>query len=108
MVGRNHGLLIAGGGVSGSLAALAMARLRPEVPLLLVGEDSHFGGERTLILFDDDLDEPGRDLVAPLIAESWEGFYVAFPGGSRKIKLLCHAIPAGRIDAAIREALKPE
>src|SRR3954464_7600511 len=80
--GRNHGLLIAGGGVSGSLAALAMARLRPEVPLLLVSEEASFGGGRSLLLFDDDLDEAGRDFVAPLIEESWDGYYVAFPGAS--------------------------
>ena len=46
--GRNHGLLIAGGGVSGSLAALAMARLRPEVPLMLVEEGEDFAGARSL------------------------------------------------------------
>jgi lycopene beta-cyclase len=106
--GRNHGLLIAGGGVSGSLAAIAMARLRPEVPLLLVAEESSFGGSRTLLLFDDDLDEAGRELVAPLIAESWDGCYVAFPGASRKIRLRCHLILPERIDAAIRESLRPE
>lgn len=106
--GRNHGLLIAGGGVSGSLAALAMARLRPELPLLLVGEEERFGGGRTLLLFDDDLDEAGRDFVAPLIEESWEGFYTAFPGGSRKVKLRCHRIGADSIDAAVREALRPD
>jgi lycopene beta-cyclase len=106
--GRNHGLLIAGGGVSGSLAALAMARLRPEVPLLLVAEAASLGGGRSLLLFDDDLDEAGRDFVAPLIVESWEGYYVAFPGASRKIRLRCHLVGPDRIDAALREALRPE
>ena len=53
--GRRHGVLIAGGGVAGSLAALALARLRPDVPLLLVGEEAHFGGDRTLFLLDDAL-----------------------------------------------------
>jgi lycopene beta-cyclase len=106
--GRNHGLLIAGGGVSGSLAALAMARFRPEVPLMLVAEESGIGGDRTLLLFDDDLDEAGRDFVAPLIEESWEGYYVAFPARSRRIKLRCHAITPARIEASVRQALRPE
>ncbi|MDB5672003.1 MAG: Lycopene beta-cyclase [Alphaproteobacteria bacterium] len=106
--GRNHGVLIAGGGLSGSLAALAMARLRPEVPILLVGEEAGFGGNRTLLLFDDDLDEAGRDFIAPLIAESWDGYYVAFPGRSRKIRLRCHAITPDRIDSAVRESLRPD
>jgi len=107
--GRNHGLLIAGAGVAGSLAALAMARLRPEVPLLLVGEGPHFGGGRTLFLLDEELGEEERDLLAPLVSHRWEGFYVAFSGGGgRKLKLACHAVPGERIDAAVRAALRPE
>ena len=43
--GRRDGILIAGGGLAGSLAALAMARHRPEVPLLIVEEGETFGGE---------------------------------------------------------------
>src|SRR5436305_7292845 len=105
--GRNHGLLIAGGGVSASLAALAMARLRPEVPMLLVPE-SGLGGNRTLLLFDEGLSDEERDLVAPLIAESWDSVYSAFPGKSRKLKLACHAVTPERIEAALRDALRPE
>ncbi|MEA3003616.1 MAG: lycopene beta-cyclase [Sphingomonadales bacterium] len=106
--GRNHGLLIAGGGVSASLAALAMARLRPEVPLLLVPEGEGLGGRRTLLLYDESLSDEERELVAPLIAESWDSVYTAFPGRSRKLKLACHAITPERIEAALREALRPE
>ena len=43
--GRRDGILIAGGGLAGSLAALAMARHRPEVPLLIVEERETFGGD---------------------------------------------------------------
>lgn len=106
--GRNHGLLIAGSGVSASLAALAMARLRPEVPMLLVPEAEALGGNRTLLLFDEGLSDEERDLVAPLIAESWDSVYTAFPGKSRKLKLQVHAITPERIEAAVREALRPD
>src|SRR3954468_6403442 len=106
--GRNHGVLIAGGGVSASLAALAMARLRPEVPILLVPEAEDLGGNRTLLMFDEGLSDEERDLVAPLIAASWDSVYTAFPGKSRKLKLACHAITPERIETALREALRPE
>ena len=106
--GKNYGLLIAGGGPAAGLAALAMARLRPEVPLLLAGESPQVGGGRTLFLLDEQLGEEERALVEPLIAHSWDGFYVAMPGRSRKLKLGCHAITPERTDAAVREALKPE
>ncbi|HEY1605267.1 MAG TPA: lycopene beta-cyclase CrtY [Allosphingosinicella sp.] len=105
--GRNHGLLIAGGGASASLAALAMARLRPEVPMLLVPEAEGLGGTRTLLLLDEGLSDEERELVAPLIAETWDSAYTAFPGRSRKLRLACHAITPERIEQAVRETLRP-
>lgn len=106
--GKNHGLLIAGSGVSASLAALAMARLRPEVPLLLLGEGSRFGGEGWHLLLDDQLSDEEREFLAPLFAASWDGCYVAMPGKSRKLKLRCHALHAESLDSALSDALKPE
>lgn len=108
MKGRNHGLLIAGGGVSAALAALAMARLRPEVPLLLAADGARLGGGGTLLLPDEGLTDEERELAAPLIASSWDGYYTAFPGKSRKLKLACHAITPERIEAALRAAIAPE
>src|SRR5215210_7072637 len=90
--GRREGVLIAGGGIAGSLAALALAKSRPEVPLLLVGEDAHFGGDRTLFLLDDALGEEDMMLPGPLTAQAWAGHYVAFPGRSRKLGLACRAL----------------
>jgi lycopene beta-cyclase len=106
--GRNHGLLIAGGGLAGSLAALAMARLRPDVPLLLVAEGETLGGSGTLFVLDAALGEAERGLLAPLATASWDGFYALLPGRPRKLKLRCHAIEAAAIDAAVRDALRPE
>jgi lycopene beta-cyclase len=106
--GRRHRLLIAGGGVAGSLAALAMARLRPDVPFLLVGEEKRFGGEHGLFVLDAAMSEEEGDLAAPLLTQSWEGFYAAFPGRSRKLKLACHAIAPDRIDQTVRNTLRPD
>jgi lycopene beta-cyclase len=105
--GRRDGVLIAGGGLAGCLAALAMARLRPDVPLLIVEEDERFGSDGLWTFFEADLPKGARDLVAPLIAHSWPGYYAAFPGRSRKIKAPLHAVSGERIDAAMRAALKP-
>src|SRR4051812_27091581 len=106
--GRNHGLLIAGGGLAGSLAALAVARLRPEVPMLLVAEAEALGGAGTLFVLEDSLGNAERTLLTPLISHSWDAFYALLPGRARKLKLRCHAIDAGAVDAALREALRPE
>jgi lycopene beta-cyclase len=106
--GRRQGVLIAGGGIAGSLAALALAKLRPEIPLLLVGEEGRFGGDRTIFLLDDALGQEEKELAAPLTALSWNGHYTAFPGRSRKLKLACRALTPERIDQAVRETLRPD
>ena len=70
--GKRDGLLIAGGGLAGSLAAIALAKLRPEVPLLLVEEGESFGGDHIWSFYDEDLDEEERQLVEPLTTQSWQ------------------------------------
>ncbi|HET9354143.1 MAG TPA: lycopene cyclase family protein, partial [Sphingomicrobium sp.] len=82
--GKREGLLIAGGGLAGCLAALAMATRRPEVPILLVEEGESFGGNHIWSFFDEDVEEGGRELIAPLVSHRWQGYYVAFPEHSRK------------------------
>jgi lycopene beta-cyclase len=106
--GKNHGLLIAGSGVAAALAALAMARLRPDVPMLLAGEAPQAGGGRTLFFLDEQVSGEEREFLAPLIAHSWDGFYVAMPGRSRKLMMRCHAVTGAAIDAAVREGLASE
>ncbi|MGZ8345456.1 MAG: lycopene beta-cyclase CrtY [Allosphingosinicella sp.] len=106
--GRRQGVLIAGGGVAGSLAALALAKLRPDVPLLLVGENAHFGGDRTLFLLDDSLGGEEMKLAEALAAQTWTGHYAAFPGRSRKLGLACRALAPDAIDRAVRETLRPD
>ena len=64
--GRRKGILIAGGGLAGSLAALAMARFRPEVPLLIVEERETFGGDGYRTFADAELGQDGAELIGPL------------------------------------------
>ncbi|MBV9931142.1 MAG: hypothetical protein JO013_09380, partial [Alphaproteobacteria bacterium] len=106
--GRNHGLLIAGGGLAGSLAALAMARLRPDVPMLLVAETPTLGGPGILLVLEPMLGAAERDFLVPLATCSWDACYALLPGRPRKLRLRCHAIEAGAIDKALRETLRPE
>jgi lycopene beta-cyclase len=106
--GKRDGLLIAGGGLAGSLAAIAMARTRPDVPILLVEEGETFGGNHIWSFYDDDIAAGDRWLVEPLIAQAWQGYYVAFPGHSRKFKATYNSVRSARLDAAVREWLRPD
>ena len=108
VLGKKDGMLIAGGGVAASLAALAMATRRPDVPLMLVAEEETLGGDQILVLLDGDLGEEEAALVAPLAAEGWDGWYALFPGLTRKMKAGVRTITPQAIDAAVRAALPPE
>jgi lycopene beta-cyclase len=106
--GKRDGLLIAGGGLSGCLAALAMVKTRPEVPILLVEEGESFGGNHTWSFFDEDVEADDRWLVDPLVAHRWQGYYVAFPEHSRKLKAGYNTIRSTDLDRLVRETLRPD
>ncbi len=105
--GRREGVLIAGGGLAGCLAALAMARYRPEVPLLIVEERERFGGEGYQSWFDAEVEGPEAALVRPLAAQAWPGFYIAFPGFSRKLKADCAGFDGASLHTAMLATLAP-
>ncbi len=109
MVGRKRdGLLIAGGGLSGCLAAIAIATKRPDVPVLLVEEGERFGGQQSWSFFDTDIEDEDRWLVDPLIVNRWPGYYVAFPGHSRKFRTGYSSLRSEELDAHVRAVLRPE
>jgi lycopene beta-cyclase len=98
-------MLIAGGGVAGCVAALAMARLRPDKALLLVGEEVRFGGGSGMLVLDAGLSQDERALLGAIEAKSWGGCYVALPSRSRKLKLACHLVTTEAIHEAVGDAL---
>src|SRR4051812_14837433 len=106
--GRRDGILIAGGGLAGSLAALAMARHRPDVPLLIVEERETFGGDAYCLFSDAELTDDGADLAASLAIDRWPGFYAAFPGFSRKLKAGMTGFAGADVHHAMIQALQPK
>jgi len=106
--GKRDGLLIAGGGLAGSLAAIAMAKARPEVPILLVEEGESFGGDRIWPFYDDELDAEDGWVLDAIVPQHWQGYYVAFPGHSRKFKGGINIVRSAALDAAVRETLRPD
>src|SRR5688572_12489380 len=106
--GRRQGVLIAGGGVAGSLAALAMARLRPEVPLLIVEEGERFGGHCFHHLFVDEVDLAERALLAAIPGHRWPGFYLAFPGLNRNLKGEIGGFEPEALHKAMVDTLRPD
>ena len=100
-------LIIVGGGLAGGLAALAIAKHRPDVALTLVEPGEAIGGNHLWSFFDTDVADVARDLVTPLVAHRWAGYEVRFPAHRRHLAQGYNSIPSERLDAAVRSALPP-
>jgi lycopene beta-cyclase len=101
-------LVIVGGGLAGCLAALALARLRPEVPVLLVEQDNSFGGNHIWSFFDDDVAAADRWLVDPFVARRWDGYEVRFPARRRTLPTGYNSSRSELLDAHVRQSLQPD
>lgn len=108
MASKRPRLIIAGGGLAGCLAALALAQRRPDVRFLLVEEAAHFGGNHTWSFFDTDVAEADRGLIDTVARRHWTDHEVRFPKRSRVIGLGYNSIRSDDLDKAVRRQLGPE
>jgi lycopene beta-cyclase len=105
---REQRLVIAGGGLAGCLAALALATARSDVELLLVEQGESFGGNHIWSFFDDDVADGDRWLVEPMIAGHWQGYDVAFPARQRTLPTGYNSLRSDWLDQQVRERLRPD
>jgi lycopene beta-cyclase len=105
---REPDLAILGGGLAGGLIALALARLRPELRLLVIERGQGFGGNHVWSCFESDVAAEDAWLVEPLIAARWAGYSVHFPRCTRTLATPYRSLTSERLDAALRAALPDE
>lgn len=108
MAGSQNRLVIAGGGLAGSLAALAMAKLRPEVPILLIESGNSFGGNHIWSFFDPDVRAEHRWLVDPFVIARWNAYDVRFPKRERTLNTPYNSASSDGLDRVVRERLRPD
>lgn len=101
-------LVIAGGGLAGCLTALALAKLRPDVPFLLTEQSDGFGGDHIWSFFDADVAPDDRWLIEPIIAKSWDGYDIRFPQRTRTLPTRYNSIRSDLLHALMRERLRPD
>lgn len=99
---------IVGGGLSGGLIALALAKQRPELKLVVIEQADHFGGNHYWSFFSTDIAPENRWLTAPLVTYGWSGYEVRFPEHARKLDTIYYTIQSERLDAVLRETLPSE
>ena len=105
MAGHRDDLLILGGGLAGGLAALQLARVRPELAVTVIDRDAQLGGNHVWSFFASDVNADGLALLEPLIAARWDRYDVRFPDFTRTLDTPYHSMTSERLDAAIRAAL---
>ena len=98
-------LVIVGGGLAGALAAVRLAELHPDLPLLLVESGDAIGGNHTWSFFDSDVPDGLQDLVAALAPVRWPRHRVHFPGRAREFAMAYNSVAAPALDALVRERL---
>ncbi len=99
--------LIAGGGLHGSLLALALQAERPRARIALVERNAALGGNHLWSFHAGDLPPRARPIVQPLIVRRWPAYRVAFPDRERRLDEEYAAISSDRLDAHVRNVLPP-
>ena len=105
MKGDFADIVIAGGGLPGVLAALALARSRPDLRLVLVDPGHGSNDGRAWSCLPTDIPKRQRWLIEPLFDGAWRKYEVRFPRFARVVHTPMRMITRKAVDAALHEAL---
>jgi len=98
-------VLVAGGGLAGSLVCWRLAMLRPELRCCLIEGGARLGGNHTWSFHDSDLTPGAREWTAPLVVARWPRHEVRFPAGRRVLLGTYGSITSARLHEVIAPAL---
>jgi lycopene beta-cyclase len=96
---------IVGGGLSGSLLALAVRHRHPGARITLIDPGERLGGTHIWSFFDSDVVSADRQWLEPLIACHWDGYDVNFPNRRRTLTTGYNSITSANLDRVVREQL---
>jgi lycopene beta-cyclase len=82
---RHFDVILAGGGLSGTLTAYRLRQLRPDIRLCVLEAGEKLGGNHTWSFHDKDISRGAWRWVAPFVAHSWDKQQVRFPKHSRML-----------------------
>lgn len=102
-----NSLIICGGGLAGGLAAIALAKRRPDVDLLLIEQGECFGGNHIWSFFDSDIPAESGWIIDQVARRRWPDHEVRFPKRERLIPVGYTSISSSDLDRAVRSALSP-
>jgi len=99
-------IALVGGGLAGGLAALALARSRPDLVVRVIEGGEAAGGNHRWSWFASDLSPAGTALMDAFPQARWEeGYDVAFPARTRHLPTPYRSLASPDFAAALRAAL---
>ncbi|HET9624955.1 MAG TPA: lycopene beta-cyclase CrtY [Kofleriaceae bacterium] len=98
-------VVIVGGGLAGATCALALAAHRPQASVVIIEREPELGGNHTWCMHADDVSADDLPIVAPAIAQRWDGYTVEFPDLQRDLASPYTAVTSASLAAAVRAAL---
>lgn len=98
-------LAIIGGGLSGSLLALALQKFHPEIQLQIHEESGSPCGNHTWCFHEGDIPPELETWVKGLASKTWSGYEVHFPSHSRHLAGNYYAIKSEDLSALIQKKL---
>nr|WP_255720752.1 lycopene beta-cyclase CrtY [Acuticoccus kalidii] len=98
-------LLIAGGGLAGTLIATAFAARRPDVAITLAESGDRLGGNHTWSAFGTDFGPRERALIDPFVSHRWDGYDCRFTGGAFTYSTPYLSIASDDLDRVARHRL---
>ncbi len=101
---REVDLAVLGGGLAGSLVALAVAARQPALRIAVVEQD-RIGGNHVWSHFAADVDDADAWLVEPLVTYRWDAYDVAFPGFARELAAPYRSITSERLAEVVHARL---
>lgn len=97
--------VIVGGGLQGCLLAHAIAHHRPAARVLLVEQSDRLCGNHTWSFHASDIPQQTRVWFDPLVTKKWPGYFVKFPGLSRRVGIPYETISSESLrEATVRLA----
>jgi lycopene beta-cyclase len=105
MTDSDFDVVIAGGGLAGTLAAYRLRQLHPTMRILLLEGGARLGGDHTWSFHDTDLPAGDREWMSPFIAHRWPQQQVRFPKIARMLSSGYNTIFSDSLHYAAMELL---
>ncbi|NRA29177.1 MAG: NAD(P)-binding protein, partial [Parvularculaceae bacterium] len=98
-------ILIAGGGLSGSLIAWRLSQVRPDLTVTVIEQGQSLGGNHTWSFHSTDVPVSAHEWISPLIKHRWSDQEIRFPAYRRPLGTGYGSIPSSVLDEVVRPDL---